>query len=71
MTEQEAIYKLVNAEYADKYQGDEELMIAQHMAIDALDFKQNFFESAKQLLSSDYNDKNSKLFWSDLLDSLH
>lgn len=36
MTNQEAIEKLVNAEFADKYQGDQDLTTAMHMAIDAL-----------------------------------
>lgn len=37
MTNKEAIEKLVNAEYADKWQGNEELTLALHMAIDALE----------------------------------
>ena len=37
MTNQEAIEKLVNAEFADKYQGDQDLTTAMHMAIDALE----------------------------------
>lgn len=39
MTNHEAIEKLVNAEYADKWQGNEELTLALHMAIDALESK--------------------------------
>ena len=37
MTNKEAIEKLVNAEFADKYQGDQDLTTAMHMAIDALE----------------------------------
>ena len=36
MTNHEAIEKLVNAEYTEKWQGDEELTLALHMAVEAL-----------------------------------
>lgn len=38
MTNQEAIEKLVNAEFADKYQGDQDLTTAMLMAIDVLKY---------------------------------
>ena len=37
MTTSEAIKELVNAEYADKYQGDQKLTTAKLMAVDALE----------------------------------
>lgn len=43
MTNEEAIQKLVNAEYAGQWQWDEELQTAQHMAVDALE-KQTQYE---------------------------
>lgn len=36
MTNREAIEKLVNARFADEFQGDQELTTAMHMALDAL-----------------------------------
>lgn len=36
MTNREAIEKLVNAGFADEFQGDQELTTAMHMALDAL-----------------------------------
>jgi len=37
MTTKEAVEQLANAEYADKFQGDEKLATATRMAMDALD----------------------------------
>lgn len=40
MTNREAIEKLVNARFADEFQGDQELTEAMHMALDALNATQ-------------------------------
>lgn len=43
MTNKEAINLLVNAEYADKWQGNNDLQTALHRALDALD-RVNYLE---------------------------
>ena len=58
MTNQEAIEKLVNAEYADKWQGDEELTLALHMAVEALSSAEPKRGRWNRRSDMDYADQN-------------